>query len=244
MVLEGTICETQVQQVGDVDQILSSFEEILLSTRVHSRTDIKEKALPDTYDQVVEKLAFKMGEKSKMKKAPVYPSPMKLISLISAALVCGFAVEFGVDQGRTHNTCSAIVSERRELAETVDSMSEEMNDRMVAMTSLLAKETEENNKLKEELEHTKRMLKFFQGTTEAPRHLDTRNEEAPRYDEHASASHRHWVQGALDDGLFKVWQVRYLLSEGIRYVRMSLPQGYQITQRLHEWEDIVAGPVE
>ncbi|GMH43725.1 hypothetical protein BSKO_11647 [Bryopsis sp. KO-2023] len=247
MGFEGTVCGTQVQHVaGDSDQTTAGDQNgsIPLSTRVHSKTDVKEKALYDSYDNMLGKLAFKTGQKSKPKKVASHPSPMKLLSLFCAALVCGFAVEFGIDQVKTNNTCSTIAVERTEFAEKLESVSGEMNDRMMTMTALLAKETHESSRLREELEHTKRMLKYFQGNSETPHHLEKTTEDLKVKVEEPTPSHRHWVQGALDDGLFKVWQVRYLFSEGIRFVRMSLPQEYQITQRLHDWEDFVAGPIE
>lgn len=61
---------------------------------------------------------------------------------------------------------------------------------------------------------------------------------------HTTGRESSWVQDMYDESMYKVWKMRYVLSEGLRYVRTNLPTDLELTRKLHEWEDAVAGPVE
>lgn len=50
--------------------------------------------------------------------------------------------------------------------------------------------------------------------------------------------------GMYDNSMYQVWKMRFVVSEGLRYLRTQLPTGLEVTKKLHEWEDAVAGPVE
>lgn len=57
--------------------------------------------------------------------------------------------------------------------------------------------------------------------------------------------HQHsWVEEAYADAAYKVWQVRYVFSEGLRNIRSYLPSELFLTKKLHYWEDALAGPTE
>lgn len=64
------------------------------------------------------------------------------------------------------NTCSILSQERSDLSAKVGALSDELNERMNHMSALLTRETSENTRLREELEHTKRALKYFQGNAQ------------------------------------------------------------------------------
>lgn len=210
-----------------------------VSTRVYCMPDVRNKALDDSFGTLVKTMKLKGGKSMKVQKRA---SPLKLLSLISAALVCGFALEFAADKIQTNNTCSPLIAENKDLAEKVDSLSMDVRERMVTMSGLLAREAEVNAKLREELDRTKRMLKFAQGTTEVltDTEEDAKGVEAMKVE----PSNQTWFQKRLEYGRFKIWQVRYMMSEHIRSVRLSLPQWLPITQRLLKWEEAVAGPIE